>query len=42
MIDISRGFKQESLHREFAQKSSENLKLLRYSIKVLKSLSNNV
>jgi hypothetical protein len=35
-------FKQVSLHRDFAQKSWENLKLLRYSIKVLKSLSKNV
>jgi hypothetical protein len=41
MIDISRGFKQESLLRDFAKKSWENIKLLRYSIKVLKSLSKN-
>jgi hypothetical protein len=42
MIDIYRGFKEVSLPRDFAQKSWENLKLLRYSIKVLKSLSKNV
>ena len=42
MIDISRGFKHESLHRDFAQKSEETLKLLRYSINIIKTLSNNV
>jgi hypothetical protein len=31
MIDISGGFKQVSLPRDFAQKSSENLNLLQYS-----------
>ena len=42
MIDISDGYKQVSLPRDFAQMSWENLKVLRYSIKVLKSLSKNV
>ena len=41
MIDISRGFNQVSLHNDIVQKSSENLKSLRYSIKVLKPLSKN-
>jgi hypothetical protein len=39
MIDISRGFIQVCLLDDFAQTSSENLKLLRFSIKVLTSLS---
>ena len=38
MIDISRGFNQISLHNNIIQKSSENLKSLRCSIKVLKPL----
>jgi hypothetical protein len=42
MIDISRGFKQVSLHNDIVQKSSENIESLRYSIKVLKPLSKNV
>jgi hypothetical protein len=42
MIDISRGFNQVSLHNDIVQKSSENLKSFRYSIKVLKPLSKNV
>jgi len=42
MIDISRGFNQVRLHNDIVQKSSKNLKSLRYSIKVLKPLSRNV
>jgi hypothetical protein len=42
MIDIYRGFKQASLPDDFAQTAWENWKLLRFSIKVLKSLSKNV
>ena len=42
MIHISRGFKQVSLHNDIVQMSSENLKSLRYYIKVLKPLSKNV
>jgi hypothetical protein len=42
MNDISRGFKQVSLPDDFAQKSWVNWKLLPCSIKVLKSLSENV
>jgi hypothetical protein len=42
MIDISRGYKQVSLSDDFEQKFSENWKWLRFSIKVLKSLSKNV
>jgi hypothetical protein len=42
MIDISRGYKQVSLPDDFEQKFSENWKWLRFSIKVLKSLSKNV
>jgi hypothetical protein len=42
MIDISHDFKQVCLPDDFAQTAWENWKLLRFSIKVLKSLSKNV
>jgi hypothetical protein len=42
MNDISCGFKQVNLHDDFAQKSWENCKWLPCSMKVLKSLSENV
>ena len=42
MIEIAHGFKQVSLPDDFAQKSSENSKLLTFSIKVLKLQSKNV
>jgi hypothetical protein len=42
MIHIFRGFKQVSLPDDFAQTSWANWKLLRFSIKALKSLSRKV